>query len=126
MKGKLRKLKAHYVPELNETVDRNLATSVLEVVLMLVRWLSKRKSKTSSDYRRVISLVNKFDPWFRILDAEDYQRLHPILESDLYISALLLVAEIKHFIVDLICEFTVVTFKEYKKNHVQIKCTRLH
>ncbi|KAL8478593.1 hypothetical protein ACS0TY_030468 [Phlomoides rotata] len=120
LKGKLRKSKARLVPELNkETVDRELAALVLEIVVTLVKCASKSRSKTGAYYWRVISLVNESEPWFKILDAADYERFHHFLETNLHIITLFLVAEMKSFDVDLICEFSLVTFKEYKKSQSQ-------
>lgn len=55
----------------------------------------------------------------RILDAKDYEKFHNFLETNLHIIAVFLVAEIKSFSVDLICEFSTVTLKEYKKSRAQ-------
>lgn len=66
IKGKFRKSKARLVPELSkETVDRELAALVLEIVVTLVKCASKSKSKMGAYYWRVISLVNESEPWFR-------------------------------------------------------------
>ncbi|KAK6156913.1 hypothetical protein DH2020_011161 [Rehmannia glutinosa] len=120
LKGKLRKSKARLVPELNqENVDQEVAAVILEIVVTLVKCASKRRSKVDADYWRVISLVNESEPWFKILDAKDYEKFHRFLETNLHIIALFLVAEIKSFGMDLICEFSSVTFKEYKKSDAQ-------
>ncbi|KAG8368750.1 hypothetical protein BUALT_Bualt15G0078400 [Buddleja alternifolia] len=120
LKGKSRKLKARLVPELNEeSVDQELAVLILEIVVTLVKCVSKRRSKDGADYWRVISLVDESQPWFKILDAKDYEKFHRFLVTNLHIIALHLVAEIKYFEVDLMCEFTMVTFKEYKKSSAQ-------
>ncbi|KAG6409188.1 hypothetical protein SASPL_132222 [Salvia splendens] len=124
LKGKLRKLKARLVPELKEEeeADRELAAIILEVVVTLVKCVSKRSSKIEADYRRVISLVNESESCFKILEAKDYEKFHHFLETNLHIITVFLVAEIKSFSVDLIREFSAVTFKEYKKScaHDQI------
>ncbi|KAL7119495.1 hypothetical protein ACP275_02G066600 [Erythranthe tilingii] len=118
LKGKSRKSKERLVPELDEkSVDQEVAAIVLEVVVTLVKCASKRRSKVGADYWRVISLVNESEPWFKILDAKDYEKFHCFLETNLHIIALFLVAEMKCFGVDLICEFSMVTFREYKKSH---------
>ncbi|KAI3445664.1 hypothetical protein Pfo_002329 [Paulownia fortunei] len=119
-KGRSRKSKARLVPELNdENVDREVAAIILEIVVTLVKCASKTRSKVDADYWRVISLVNESEPWFKFLDAKDYKKFHRFLETNLHITALFLVAEIKSFSVDLICEFSLVTFKEYKKSNAQ-------
>lgn len=65
-KGRGRKSKARLVPELNkETVDRELAALVLEIVVTLVKCASKSRSKMGAYYWRVISLVNESEPWFK-------------------------------------------------------------
>ncbi|XP_020551646.1 separase [Sesamum indicum] len=119
-KGNSRKSKARLVPELSEdSVDQEVAVVILEIVVTLVKCTSKRRSKVDADYWRVISLVNESEPWFKILDAKDYEKFHHFLETNLHITALFLVAEIKYFGVDLIHEFSVATFKEYKKSSAQ-------
>ncbi|KAK4438264.1 Separase [Sesamum alatum] len=119
-KGKSRKSKARLVPELSEdSVDQEVAAVILEIVVTLVKCALKRRSKVDADYWRVISLVNESEPWFKILDAKDYEKFHHFLETNLHITALFLVAEIKYFGVDLIHEFCVATFKEYKKSSAQ-------
>ncbi|KAL1534288.1 separase [Salvia divinorum] len=124
LKRKPGKLKARLVPELKkeEEADRELAAIVLEVVVTLVKCASKRRSKIEADYWRVISLVNESESCFKILDAKDYEKFHHFLETNLHIITVFLVAEIKSFSVDLIREFSTVTFKEYKKScaHDQI------
>lgn len=66
LKSKLRKSKARLVPELNEeSMDRELAAIVLEIVVTLVKCATKRRSKMDADYWRVISLVNESEPWFK-------------------------------------------------------------
>lgn len=56
---------------------------------------------------------------FRILQAKDYEKFHHFLEANLHIISVFLAAEIKSFSVDLICEFFIVTSKEYKKSRAQ-------
>ncbi|KAL0357132.1 UNVERIFIED_CONTAM: Separase [Sesamum calycinum] len=119
-KGNSRKSKARLVPELSEdSVDQEVAAVILEIVVTLVKCTSKRRSKVDADYWRVISLVNESEPWFKILDAKDYEKFHHFLETNLHITALFLVAEIKDFGVDLIHDFSIATFKEYKKSSAQ-------
>ncbi|KAL0384542.1 UNVERIFIED_CONTAM: Separase [Sesamum radiatum] len=115
-----RKSKARLVPELSEdSVDQEVAAVILEIVVTLVKCTSKRRSKVEADYWRVISLVNESEPWFKILDDKDYEKFHHFLETNLHITALFLVAEMKYFGVDLIHEFSIATFKEYKKSSAQ-------
>lgn len=65
-KGKSRKSRARLVPELSEdSVDREVAAVILEIVVTLVKCASKRRSKVDADYWRVISLVNESEPWFK-------------------------------------------------------------
>ncbi|KAL3814465.1 hypothetical protein ACJIZ3_015733 [Penstemon smallii] len=119
-KGKSRKSKTRLVPELDElSVDREFAVLILEIVVTLVKCALKRRSKTDSDYWRVISLVNESEPWFKVLDGKDYEKFHHFLVTNLHITALLLIGDMKCFDVDLICEFSLVTFREYKKSSSQ-------
>ncbi|KAL3620880.1 hypothetical protein CASFOL_035792 [Castilleja foliolosa] len=125
-KGKSRKSNARLLPELNQaSVDQEIAAIILETVVTLVKCASKRKSKVDADYWGVISLVNESEPWFKILDAKDYEKFHRFLETNLHITALFLVAEIKSFGMDLIYEFSSVTFKEYKKSHAHDQMTKV-
>ncbi|PIN10712.1 Separase [Handroanthus impetiginosus] len=125
-KVRSRKSKARLVPELNEeSVDREVAPIILEVVVTLVKCASKRRSKVEADYWRVISLVDESEPWFKILDAKGYGKFHHFLETNLHIIALFLVTEIKSFGLNLIREFSLVTFKEYKKSSAQDQMYKL-
>ncbi|GER26714.1 separase [Striga asiatica] len=117
-KSKSRKSKARLVPELDkDNVDQEVAAIILEIVVTLVKCASKRRSEVDADYWRVILLVNESEPWFKILDAKDYEKFHRFLETNLHIIALFLVAEIKSFGMDLVQKFTMASIKEYKKSH---------
>ncbi|KAL6545762.1 hypothetical protein OROGR_009636 [Orobanche gracilis] len=117
-KDKFRKSKAQLVPELNkESVNQEVAAIIIEIIVTLVKCASKKRSKVDADYWRVISLVNDSEPWFRILDTKDYEKFHSYLVTNLHIIALFLVAEVKSFQLDLIYEFSSVTFKKCKKSH---------
>lgn len=50
------------------------------------------------------------------MNVKDYEKFHHFLETNLHITAVFLVEEIKSFSVDLICDFSSVTLKEYKKS----------
>lgn len=68
LKANSRKLKVRLVPELKkeeEEADRELAAIILEVVVTLVKCVSKRRSKVEADYLRVISLVNESESCFK-------------------------------------------------------------
>lgn len=65
-KGKSGKSKALLVPELKGGgADGELAAIILEVVLVLVKCASKRRSKIDADYWRVITLVNESEQIFK-------------------------------------------------------------
>ncbi|KZV21176.1 separase-like [Dorcoceras hygrometricum] len=116
--GKSRRWKARLVPEVNEeNIDPELNILILEIVVTLVKCAAKKRSKVAADYWRVIALVNESQSLFRMLDARDFGKFHQFLVANLHITILFLVADIKNFDVDLICEFCLVTFKEYKKSH---------
>ncbi|EPS65450.1 hypothetical protein M569_09327 [Genlisea aurea] len=116
-KGNSGKRKTTFVPLLNtENEDREAASIIVELVVTLVKFASKLKKKVDSEYWTVISMVNESDPWFKILDSESYMKFHRFLQSYLHIITLFLVGELKSFHVDLICEFSQCTFKEYKKS----------
>lgn len=53
------------------------------------------------------------------MNVKDYEKFHHFLETNLHIIAVFLVTEIKSFDVDLICEFSSITMKEYKKSGAQ-------
>ncbi|XP_073049001.1 separase isoform X1 [Primulina eburnea] len=117
-KGKSRKQKARLVPELyEESIDRELNILILEIVVTLVKCAAKRRSKEDADFWRVIALVNESQSLFKMLDAKDFEKFHQFLVVNLHITILFLISEIKNFDVELICEFCLVTFKEYKKSH---------
>lgn len=117
-KDKPRKSNGQLVPELNEeSIDRELNILILEIVVTLVKCSTKRRSREDADYWRVIALVNESQLLFKLLDAKDFGKLHQFLVVNLHITILFLISEIKNFDVDLICEFCLVTFQEYKKSH---------
>lgn len=53
------------------------------------------------------------------MDAKDYTKFHNFMETNLHITVLFLVAEIKYFGMNLIREFSLITFREYKKSNAQ-------
>lgn len=53
------------------------------------------------------------------MNVKDYEKFHHFLVTNLHITAVFLVEKINSFSVDLICEFSSLTLKEYKKSCAQ-------
>ncbi|XP_058191839.1 separase isoform X2 [Rhododendron vialii] len=124
---KTAKKKCRYVPVLGEEsgVDRDFAVLVVEIVVTLVNCVYVSQSKQEGEYRRVIVLVDEAAPWFRVLDASAYDKLHRVLVTYLNRCTLFLVGELMTFNNDLVREFCSATFAEYSKSAVKDQLQKL-
>ncbi|XP_057465962.1 LOW QUALITY PROTEIN: separase-like [Actinidia eriantha] len=116
-KGSKAVKKGKYVPGLGkECVDSDFALLVVEIVVTLVKCVAMRQSKEEEDYRRVMVLVDEVTPWFRVLDASTYEKLHRALVTYLNKCTLFLVGELMNFKTDLMRGFCSATFSENSKS----------
>uniref|UniRef100_F6H960 Separase n=1 Tax=Vitis vinifera TaxID=29760 RepID=F6H960_VITVI len=122
-------LEGRYLPDLGKTGggDQDFCGLVVEIVLSVVKCVSMSQSKEGREYRRVLDLVEELTPWFRVLDANTYEKLHRVLVSHLYRCTLFLVEELACFDGDLVCTFCAATLTEYAKSSMKdqtLKCGR--
>ncbi|XP_057494488.1 LOW QUALITY PROTEIN: separase-like [Actinidia eriantha] len=109
--------KGKYVPGLGkESVDSDFALLVVEIVVTLVKCVAMSQSKEEEDYRRVMVLVDEVTPWFRVLDASTYEKLHRAFVTYLNKCTLFLVGELMDFKEDLVRGLCSVTFAENSKS----------
>ncbi|KAK3002113.1 hypothetical protein RJ639_021722 [Escallonia herrerae] len=117
---KVGKLKGRLVLDLGKgDVDRNFAYLVVEVVVMLVKCAAMSESKEEVDYRRVLVLVDEVTPWFRVLDAKAYEKLHRMLVTYLNKCALYLVGELTCFNGNLVRDICALALVEFEKSSMK-------
>ncbi|GFY89325.1 separase [Actinidia rufa] len=109
--------KGKYVPGLGkESVDSDFALLVVEIVVTLSKCVAMSQSKEEEDYRRVMVLVDEVTPWFRVLDASTYEKLHRAFVTYLNKCTLFLVGELMDFKEDLVRGLCSATFAENSKS----------
>ncbi|CAL8997984.1 unnamed protein product [Prunus brigantina] len=109
-----------FVPDVEKgSGDKDLGSLVGGIVVTLVRCAGMNQSKDSEVYRRVLCLVEEVMPWFRVLDANTYEKLHRMLVSSLSKCTQFLVGELSSFEGDLVKMFCLVTMTEYAKSSMK-------
>ncbi|KAJ0007712.1 hypothetical protein Pint_29731 [Pistacia integerrima] len=86
-----------------------------EVVVVMVKCAAMRQRKDGEVYRRVLGLVEEARHWFRVLDANAFEKLHRVLVSYLGKCTHFLVGELVHFNGNFVSEFCLATMTEYAK-----------
>ncbi|KAL1827171.1 separase isoform X3 [Daucus carota subsp. sativus] len=107
-----------YVPDMtreNEK-DHDFAWLVVEIVVSLVKCVAMDQSKVESDYRRLLVMISEVTPWFRILDANAYEKLHRVHVSYMSKCALILVDDLNDFDDKVARRFCLATFAELAKS----------
>ncbi|GMY05223.1 separase isoform X2 [Fagus crenata] len=99
--------------------DKEFALLVVEVVATLVKCAAMGQSKDGELYRRAIGLVEEVRPWFRVLDANTYEKLHRALVSYLGKCTFFLVGELACFDGDLVRSFCYATITDYAKSSLK-------
>uniref|UniRef100_A0A2N9IGR6 separase n=1 Tax=Fagus sylvatica TaxID=28930 RepID=A0A2N9IGR6_FAGSY len=99
--------------------DKEFALLVVEVVATLVKCAAMGQSKDGEVYRRAIGLVEEVRPWFRVLDANTYEKLHRALVSYLGKCTFFLVGELACFDGDLVRSFCYATITDYAKSSLK-------
>ncbi|OWM84928.1 hypothetical protein CDL15_Pgr027715 [Punica granatum] len=117
--GGRRKGKANgrFLPDLKGAgEDKEFIILVVEIVVVLVKCLAMVQSKDGADYLRIIQLVEEAIPWFRVLDANTYEKLHRVLVTYLGKATLFLFAENKCFDADLVRSFSLASLAQYEES----------
>ncbi|WCJ18437.1 hypothetical protein M5689_000788 [Euphorbia peplus] len=99
--------------------DNEFAKFVVEVVVAIVKSVALGQSKEGGVYSRVLALVEEVKPWFGVLDANAYEKLHRVLVTHLGKSTLFLVGELIDCNGDLVHAFCEVSLKEYAKSSLK-------
>ncbi|KAF3975524.1 hypothetical protein CMV_001236 [Castanea mollissima] len=109
-----------FVPDVAKSGgDKEFALLVVEVVATMVKCAAMGRRKDEEVYRRVIDLVEEVRPWFRVLDANAYEKLHRALVTYLGKCTLFLVGELACFNGDLVRAFCYATISEYAKSSLK-------
>ncbi|XP_031277684.1 separase [Pistacia vera] len=98
-----------------KSCDAEFALVFVEVVVVMVKCAAMRQRKDGEVYRRVLGLVEEARHWFRVLDANAYEKLHRVLVSYLGKCTHFLVGELMHFNGNFVSEFCLATMTEYAK-----------
>ncbi|XP_020532884.1 separase isoform X2 [Jatropha curcas] len=108
-----------FLPIPAENRDVELAKLLVELVEVTVKCSVLGQSKDGRDYMRVIGLVEEVAPWFRVLDANAYEKLHRLLVTYLGKCTLFLVGDLTNFDEDVVRAFCVTTLDEYAKSSLK-------
>ncbi|KAF4376258.1 hypothetical protein F8388_018927, partial [Cannabis sativa] len=115
--AKSAKSKRSLLPVIGEgSADKSLGLLIVEIVVTLVKCASMDQSKGCEDFRRVLLLVEEARPWFRVLDANTYEKLHRVLVSHLGRCTLLIFGEFTIVDDDLARDFCFTTIGEHAKS----------
>ncbi|XP_062077222.1 separase isoform X2 [Humulus lupulus] len=98
------------------SADKSLGLLIVEIVVTLVKCASMDRSKGCEDFRRVLLLMEEARPWFRVLDANAYEKLHRILVSHLGRCTLLIVGDLTIIDDNLARDFCFTTMAEHAKS----------
>ncbi|XP_050209368.1 separase isoform X2 [Mercurialis annua] len=119
-KKKKKKKVGEFVPELMENVeDLEFVKLVVEATVSVVKCLALGQSRDREDYTTAIRLVDEVMPWFRVLDANAYEKLHRVLVIYLGKCTRFLVGEQLNFDGDVVHSFCVISMDEYKKSSLK-------
>ncbi|GLT85957.1 hypothetical protein SLE2022_041220 [Rubroshorea leprosula] len=99
--------------------DADFGKVLVDAVATIVRCVAMRQSRDSGDYRRVLDLVVEVRPWFRVLDANAYDKLNRVLVTYLGKCTLFLVGEMKSFDGDLVRTFCIASLAEYANSPIK-------
>ncbi|KAJ4717002.1 putative Separase [Melia azedarach] len=99
--------------------DSEFARVFVEIVAVMVKCAATRERKDGELYRRVLGLVEEASHWFRVLDANAYEKLHRVLVCYLGKCTQYLVGELMCFNGDLVHKFCVATLTEYTKSSMK-------
>ncbi|KAJ7946655.1 putative Separase [Quillaja saponaria] len=109
-----------FVPDVGKGGDdKEFAFLVVEIIATLVKCSALGQSREGADYNRVLNLVEEVRPWFRVLDANTYEKLHRVLVTYLGKCTIVLVGELPHFDGDLLWTFCYATLTEYSKSSMK-------
>ncbi|CAH9139462.1 unnamed protein product [Cuscuta epithymum] len=103
------------LPPLNgANVDQEYAWMVLDVAITFVRCALMKQSKDTTDYNRILNLVNEASPWFKVLEVNAHDKMLRMLLKYLSGIALLLAKDSVRFGWHLVRRFCEQIFDLYR------------
>ncbi|KAL5564053.1 hypothetical protein UlMin_033800 [Ulmus minor] len=109
-----------FLPDVDKgSAGNGLGLLVVEIVVKLVKCASMGQRKDGDYYRRVIGLVEEAGPWFRVLDANTYEKWHRVLVKYLDRCTMSLVREQTCCAEDLANAFCLITIAQYTKSSMK-------
>lgn len=73
------KLKSQFLPRLNkDNRDQDFALLIVEIVVTLVKCAFMNQSKDEANYKRILTLVDEVNPWFKLY-THSFSLLHYII-----------------------------------------------
>ncbi|KAL4573492.1 hypothetical protein LXL04_020300 [Taraxacum kok-saghyz] len=109
-------LKREVIPQLTkENGDKDVAMLILDVVVTHCNCVLNGRSKDNEVYRRLLSMVDEVQPWWRFVEGYAYEKLHKLLVTYLTKCTLFLVGELAIFEGSLVQNFCVLTLSEITK-----------
>ncbi|KAK2664690.1 hypothetical protein Ddye_003264 [Dipteronia dyeriana] len=99
--------------------DSEFARLYVDAVMVMVKCAALCERKDDEVYTRVLSLIEEACPWFRVLDANAYEKKHRLLVNYLRKCTLFLIEELVCFDGDLVFAFTRTTLTEYAKSSMK-------
>ncbi|KAF9685049.1 hypothetical protein SADUNF_Sadunf03G0013900 [Salix dunnii] len=118
-KNNRKKKSGEYLPVLLEDGDLDFAKMVVEVAVAILKCVALGQSKNNEDYKRVIGMVHEVKPWFRVLDANSYEKLHRMLVTYLRKCTQFLAGELMIFDGGTVCAFCTATLNEYAESSMK-------
>ncbi|KAJ7968102.1 separase [Quillaja saponaria] len=105
-----------FVPDVDKGGgDKEFAFLVVEIVATLVKCTALGQSQEGGDYDRVLILLEEVRPWFRVLDANAYEKLQRVLVTYLGKCTLVLVEQ-AHLDKSMLSTFCYASLTEYSKS----------
>ncbi|CAA7060137.1 unnamed protein product [Microthlaspi erraticum] len=107
--------KCRLLPEVQDG-EAELAMVLVEVVAAIFKSVGMGQQADDKLYRKSLLLLEEVRPWFKILDAKEYEKLHRVLVTNLCKCVLSLVREAERFDGGLVISFCDATVKEHYKS----------
>ncbi|KAK6945493.1 hypothetical protein RJ641_013037 [Dillenia turbinata] len=105
--------------------DPDFALLFVEIIVTIIKCASLRsgpdKESEIYDFERVLNLVDEVKPWFRVLDANTYEKLHRILVTYLSKCAQFLIGVVDSYGENLVRKFCLATVNEHEKSSFTVE-----
>uniref|UniRef100_A0A1J3F8L7 separase n=1 Tax=Noccaea caerulescens TaxID=107243 RepID=A0A1J3F8L7_NOCCA len=96
--------------------EAELAMVLVEAVAAIFKAVGMDQQTDDKLYRKSLLLLEEVRPWFKVLDAKAYEKLHRVLVTNLSKCVLSLVREAERFDGDLVLSFCDSTVKEHYRS----------